>query len=99
MGKQEQQHHFYGSTAITWAVAETREKVIEMLAKDAGKDVISRLNKNPDTGGLYFWTCKVEKPKSANYEIEYYKPVGVPISESMHGLIKDVKGTFEEIER
>lgn len=86
----EQQHHFYGSTAFNWAVAQTREEVVKKLASATGADLIKR--NVAANGGLYCWTCKVELPQEAHYDINFYKPVDVPISEAQEFNILNAKG-------
>lgn len=84
-----QQHHYYGSTAFGWRVGDTREQVVKDLARDAGNSIIRRCLKN---GGLYAWTCRVELPKSAEYQIDGYRPVGVPSGEREEHYIVSVTG-------
>lgn len=82
--------HYFGTTAFTWAVAQTREEVIAALARDAGKGIIAAQVKA--NGGLYCWTVRVDLPQSANYEISYYKPVGVPLADAVAFNIISAKG-------
>lgn len=91
--------HYYGSTAFTWAVGQTREEVLRALAKDAGKDLIqNNVRKN---GGLYVWTCRVDLPQDSVYSIRNFHPVEVPIDPStIHEYnIQSVKGTVYPIDK
>lgn len=76
--KAEQGYHFYASCAFGWSVGLTRDEAIRDALDYAG----SYLDKRK---GLYVWSARVELPKSAEYKIEYYQPVGVPLSESHEG--------------
>ena len=70
-------HHFYASNSYGWATASTRkeaiEKSIEMAGRHNVKDVIKRAHKEGRLG-FYVWSCKVNLPKEAHYEIRNYKP-------------------------
>lgn len=93
-----QPFHFFGSTCVHWAVGQTREEVIEKLAKHAGADVI-RCAKQHGERGLYAWTCRVEAPQTVVYEIQSFRPTGAPISEAREYDIISVKGNCREIFR
>lgn len=88
----EQQHHYFGSTALNWATADTREEVIKKLAHNAGTKIIA-INRK-EYGGLYCWTCRVELPHASHYDIEHYEPVRVPTSEVQQFRIRTVKGDY-----
>lgn len=89
--------HYYGSTAFNWAVGQTRDEVLTKLAKQAGTDTIKRNVKH--NGGLYAWVCLVHAPQSAAYEIEYYQPKGVEISDAQEFNILNSKGKSDRIYR
>lgn len=82
--------HFYGTTAFGWAVATTRQEVLRMLARDAGADTIKRQVKSQ--GGLYVWTALVDVPKDTHYQIDSYKPQGVPLSDVIEYCLQNAKG-------
>ena len=67
--KVELPYHIFGSTAVNWAVGNTREEVLKKLARDAGPEFIKR-----QTNGLYAWTCLVPLPRAAHYGINNYAP-------------------------
>lgn len=91
------QTHIFGSTAVGWAVGDTREEVIKRLAQQMGAEIIKRNVKA--NGGVYVWTCVVDAPKSAHYEINYYQPVGVHWHDSHEANILNARGKFEPIIR
>jgi hypothetical protein len=66
-----QDHHFYASTAFAWGTGTTREAAIRMALQNTGDA----------TKGLDVYSVRVGLPQSAEYEIEYYTPKGVPLSE------------------
>lgn len=70
MSTEEQQRHFFGSTAFNWAVGQSRKEVLKALAREAGRDTI-KANRIKN-GGLYAWTCLVPLPQEATYEIVNY---------------------------
>ena len=86
----ENQCHYYAATCMSWATAPTRHEAIEKVAKAAGKDTIRRQLK--ECGGMYVWTVKVLLPPAANYSINFYQPVNVPMGEVKEYRITDSKG-------
>jgi len=86
----EPQFHYYGSTAYNWCRDDSVENVLLTLARMAGSDAIKRNVKG--SGGLYSWICKVEAPRSTSYDINFFAPVGVEISESWEFNIMNTKG-------
>lgn len=91
-----QGHHFYGTSAYNWATGSSRQEVIDKLAREAGTDAIKRNVKA--TGGLYCWTCRVELPQSAHYQISFFQPQGVPVSDFLEVNIVSVGGGVKLIE-
>lgn len=85
--------HYFGSTAFNWVTGATREEVIAKLAKMAGADTIKRAVKN--CGGVYCWTCFVGVPQGTAYAISYYKPEGVPLSDSADCMIINARGKVQ----
>lgn len=83
-------HHFYACTATDWAVAPTREQAIAKVAAAAGAARIKRHVAN--NGGLYCWSVRVDLAQSAHYDIEEYKPVGVPLAASQECRITSARG-------
>lgn len=73
-----QQFHYFGSTGINWACADSREEVLAKLARAAGANII-RINVK-EQGGMYAWTTRVELPEAVSYRIENFTPVNVPCS-------------------
>lgn len=90
MNTETQQHHYYGTTAFSWATGETRAEVLAKLARVAGSDIIKRNVKS--SGGLYAWTVRVNLPQTAGYEIDSYRPVGVPTEKPQSFRIVNTKG-------
>lgn len=84
----EQTHHFYASSVVAWAVAETRAKAIRRVLDDS-----SGMFKPNSDGGIYVYSVRVELPKTAHYEINSYVPQGVPVSDAKQGSFKLYKGT------
>lgn len=83
MPETEQSHHYYATTAIGWAVAPTRAEAIREVLRDAKGQF------NPDeNGGIYVYSVRVGLPKSANYKMENYQPVNVPLSDALSGSFK-----------
>lgn len=75
--------HFYATTAIGWAVADTRaDAIAKALRQSKG------MFKPDDNGGTYVWSARVELPKTASYAIENYMPKDVPISDVQQGSFK-----------
>lgn len=87
----EQTHHFFATTAVSWSVGLTRQEAIEGAARIAGDSII-KANAKANKKGLYCWTCRVEAPKSTAYEIRNYAPVGVETKEPLTVHIVNVKG-------
>lgn len=54
--------HFFASTVIGWAVAQTRELAVEKAIGDL-----------PD-GNWRCWTCRVALPITAHYKIDNFTP-------------------------
>jgi len=71
----EKPFHYFGSTCFHWATGATRQEVLEKLARMAGTETIKKSIKSQ--GGFYAWTCRVNVPHSADYQISYFKPQGV----------------------
>lgn len=90
------QFHYFGSTAFNWATGETRQEVITKLAKQAGTEILKRNVKA--SGGLYCWTCRVEAPQGTDYEIRYFCPQGVKITQALAVNIQNSKGHVTVIE-
>ena len=89
--------HIFGSTAFNWAVGATREEVLKRLAAAAGAGII-KANK-AKYGGLYAWTCVVDAPQSAHYDIKAYRPVGVPTRDAVEFNLTNAKGAHVILER
>lgn len=90
-------YHYYASTALSWAVADTREEAIKRVARDAGADII-RANVKAH-GGLYAESCRVELPIAAPYEIRMYMPDGVQVSEHETHRITNARGAYKPAEQ
>lgn len=84
-------HHYYGMTVYGWRVGSSVEEVVKALAKDAGAKSI-KLNVDIH-GGLDVNVCKVHTDIKAEYDIRYYWPVGVQLSDKREYRVTDVKGT------
>lgn len=97
--------HFFASTTFGWSTSEiSREDALEKLAKSLRTDCQRsiRASKKQGDAGMYFWSCEVEVPATMGYRIEWFQPVGVPISKGQeHNLtrvtLKAVE--FEAIEK
>lgn len=75
-------HHWYGTTAFDWVVADTKEKVIKKLARAAGSKTI-KLNRERH-GGLFAQVCRVELPQTAHYSINNYMPARITKEDGVH---------------
>jgi len=93
----EPQFHYFGSTPLNWATGETVEKVLSSLARQAGDARIKQQVKIGD--GLYAWTCRVEVPKSTYYQINFFQPQGVEVTDCREWNIKNGKGHVLPITR
>lgn len=94
----EKPFHYFGSTAYNWATGATRQEVIEKLARQAGTEAIKRNDKHSEGQGLYCWTCRVGVPQSTDYEISYFQPQGVPVTQGLEVGIKSAKGLVVVLE-
>lgn len=72
-------NHVYGCTAFHWSVGDSVEEVLNRLAAKAGASLIRHQKK--ELGGLYAWTCTVHAPKDSEYELDFFRPIGVETSE------------------
>lgn len=90
----EQGHHYYASTVVAWAADVTRAKAIARVIRNSK----SMFKPNAD-GGIYVFSVRVDLPKSANYTINNYVPVDVPMSEKLEGSFKMHKGTPVHLQR
>lgn len=88
--------HYFGSTGLMWAVASTRQGVIDKLAKEH-PDLLTAA-KVKSTGGVYCWTCKVHANINAAYDIQFFKPVGIEISEGFECNIVNKNGSVKLVE-
>jgi hypothetical protein len=93
---EEKPFHYFGSTAYHWVVGETRQEVLNELSRMAGADLIKRHVK--EHGGLYCWTCRVDAPRSAKYDIAWFQPSGVAVSQGLHFNIMNTKGHVTTVE-
>lgn len=91
------QHHYFASCGLMWAVADTAADAVKKIAKEIGAP---SLRKALDRGGFYVWTCRVELPISARYNIAEFRPrliagsdTPVPISEGAHWRVLTAHGT------
>jgi hypothetical protein len=83
----EQGHHYYASTVVAWATAATRAEAIAKALRDS-----KGMFRPNEEGGIYTFSIRVELPATAEYSIENYVPVGVPMSEKLEGSFKVHKG-------
>jgi hypothetical protein len=79
-------HHYYAACAVAWCVAPTRDEAIKKLAHADPmiKQGVAR------KGSFYVWSCRVDVPIDTSYEIEWYKPVDVPLAEAEHGYLTHI---------
>lgn len=93
MSEAQKGHHYFGSTALFWTVGETRQEVIQKLAKrlsdNTGLLMAAQVAKQ---GGVYCWTCRVEAPIDAKYGIRNYAPEGINCSHTFDFEITSKKG-------
>lgn len=90
MNDEDKPFHYFGSTCYGWAKGNTPEFVLETLARIAGTDAIKQQLKQ--NKGLYAWVCKVDVPRSTKYQINFFQPQGVSISDTQEFLIMNTKG-------
>lgn len=90
--------HYFGSTGLFWATGKTRQEVVEKLAKRLGDNtnllLADAVKKN---GGVYCWTCRVNAPAEAGYEISNYAPKGVDWGHTLEFNITSKKGDLRLI--
>lgn len=86
----EKSTHYFASTCASWGVGQTRAEAMANAARGAGSDVI-KANVKPH-GGLYCWTCRVEAPESAEYQISYYAPQDVECTRVQEFNLQNTKG-------
>lgn len=79
-------HHWYGATMTDWVVADTKEAVINKLA---------RTNTIPK-GGMQALVCKVNVPIKTQYQIDEYLPIGVDREPAKRVKILNRSGKFTE---
>lgn len=84
------EYHYYVTTCMDWATAPTRREAIAKVAKRAGADIIRRNIK--EFGGMYVWSVKVLLPGAAEYAINFYQPVDVPMEDAKEYRITSEKG-------
>lgn len=72
MNEQNNQHHYFATTAFHWAIGDTRQEAIENVARRAGASIIKEQVKAQ--GGMYCWSAKVLLPRGAQYAINNYMP-------------------------
>jgi hypothetical protein len=76
-------YHYFASHALGFAMADTREDVIEKLIKghpNGLKSWLLNAHKDGDPG-VYIWTCRVNAPLEKGYKIEWFQPVGVEVED------------------
>lgn len=71
--KQEQQHHYFATTALYFAVGATRQEAIDALAKRFTAEELRY--QRIEHGGTYVWTARVALPQGTAYAIDNYMPV------------------------
>ena len=72
MNEQNNQHHYFATTAFYWVVGATRQEAIENMARRFSPEELKHQKKA--SGGIYTWTCRVALPQNAHYAIENYMP-------------------------
>lgn len=84
--------HYFASTCFNWATADTLEEAVKKVASVAPRGAIQAGIARHE--GLYCITYRVELPKTANYRINLFVPIGVPTSEEQHHRIVSSKGAY-----
>ena len=83
-------YHYFASTAMAWATADTREEAIKKAIRHSGtsdvKRITLRLHKEGKEG-FYCWSVQVLAPSDAKYSIEWYKPQGVDLVDGRHHAV------------
>ena len=78
--------HYFASCAFGFALADTREEAIQKLVNGFRRDltpVVKNAQKNGEPG-CYMWSCLVEAPADAEYQISFYAPQGVGVRDGEH---------------
>lgn len=96
VAKPEPTFHYFGSTCYNWAVGSSRQEVLDKLAGMVGAERLKRTVKA--NGGLYAWTCVVDAPLSATYEIAFFQPQGVLVGRGLSYNIVNTKGAVRVID-
>jgi len=90
--KQEQGHHYYAATVFGWKTADTRKEALDGLVssfRSSLKPMVARAQKEGGPG-VYIWCCRVEAPSDASYEISWYVPQGVEVSEAAEVYVTSI---------
>ena len=77
-----QEHHFFASFGMGWAIGDTQEEAVEKLInrfRREFKKIVAGQHKAGEPGA-YVWTCRVEAPRSAEYKINFFAPQGVEVT-------------------
>lgn len=81
----EQEHHYYAAHGMGWATAETREEAHEKLLGMTDPTWVRNCLKSGTF--VTVWSCKVHEPSDAEYEIDYFQPVGVEKSDGQNHIV------------
>lgn len=81
--------HYFASCALGWATAETADAAIRKLASSFRREFTNMVKGGQKRGnaGAYIWTCKVHGPSDSQYEINFYAPQGIDISEGQNHYV------------
>ena len=67
-----QDHHYYASTVFGWGTGPTRDAAIKVCLE--WTDNYDRKK------GIPVWSIRVEVPQASAYDIDFYRPSGVPMT-------------------
>lgn len=90
-------HHYYAATAFGWATAKTRNKAVELAARNAGSASIKRQKEL--NGGLAAVVCRVDLPEKAHYSISEYMPELIQKEDGVNEARKGERVPLAEVEK
>ncbi len=81
--------HYYATCVYGWATAPTRQEAIDNLIRRYRRDLKPLVKQGQRRGdpGAYLWTCRVNAPADAEYQIRFFQPVDVHCADAIEFYI------------
>lgn len=95
MSNQKQDHHFFATTSDHWQTADTKEEVIKLLIKRAGKEGLKLHIKH--FGYMAINVYKVLAPPDAKYAVMNQRPYDVETADFEQLKVVNLKGKVEPL--